>query len=94
MSREGHSPRDGDYQRYCTSHWEDDRPWDGYQPRDGCSLRDNASSKNASDGGGFRLDPIVYGLSDLSEVHRIWDRQTDKQTDTTVDRVALQLKIV
>ena len=54
----GQSPRDGNYKKYSNNHWEDDRPRNSDHPREGGCPRDCASSKNASDSGGCRLDTI------------------------------------
>ena len=49
---QGHSPRDGNYQKYSNSHWEDDCPRNRAHLREGGCPRDCASPKNASDSGG------------------------------------------
>ena len=94
QSRNCDSPRDGDYQR--------DHNYfrDGDHPRDGDHLKDCLRSLDcprddeySNYGWSCRLHP--YGLRNI-----IWcsclkfgtDKQTDRQTETTVYRVAPQLK--
>ena len=92
QSRNGDSPRDRNYQRDYNYYRDGDHPRDGDHLKDGDCLRSGDCPRDdeySNYGWSCRLHPLKFKEYYLMVMSEIWDRQTD----TTMYRVAPQLKI-